>query len=369
MNAFHERGIDNAADYLQSSDQNPDLIRIYQATKSASRTEYCDWVNQHSHQFSPQTLILNQGNIPDNPTQKPNLIICLQPFNNIRRFNQLLEQANRILPNGGTIAIHGETSGMRRHLIHKRFPAGLAHVIAILDYLWNRVCCKFFITRPFYMACTHGVTRNFPRVEVLGRIAKAGFEICGDVLHDETLYITAIRKHEPDTRTPHYGILVRLPRKGKDGKTINVFKIRSMYAYSEYIQDYTYRINGLEEGGKLKDDFRVNKLGSFCRSRFIDELPMIINLLRGEIKLVGVRPISNQYFSLYTPEMQALHLSVKPGLFPPLYYDHPKPSSIEEIQESERRYIEQYKKHPFRTDWKYFWRMFNNIIFHHERSH
>ena len=86
------------------------------------------------------------------------------------------------------------------------------------------------------------------------------------------------------------------------------------------------------------------------------------------MKLVGVRPLSEQYFSLYTPEMQRLRTRVKPGLLPPFYYDRHTPDTIEEIQASERRYLEAYMKAPHKTDWKYFWGIVANILLHRKRS-
>ena len=86
------------------------------------------------------------------------------------------------------------------------------------------------------------------------------------------------------------------------------------------------------------------------------------------MKLVGVRPLSRHYFSLYTPEMQELRTRTKPGLLPPFYYDRKSPETIEEVQESERRYLEAYLKAPRRTDWRYFWGIVGNIIFHHKKS-
>ena len=110
-------------------------------------------------------------------------------------------------------------------------------------------------------------------------------------------------------------------------------------------------------------------LGAILRKTWLDELPMVVNMLKGEIKLVGVRPLSRQFFSLYTPEMQELRIKTKPGLLPPLYYEDEQPETLEEIQESEKKYCEAYLRHPFRTDWKYFWGIMKNIIVKHKRSH
>jgi len=142
--------------------------------------------------------------------------------------------------------------------------------------------------------------------------------------------------------------------------------MRTMHAYSEYLQSFVYEQNQLEEGGKFKNDFRITTLGRIMRKFWIDELPMFINVLKGDMKIVGVRPLSKHYFNLYSEEVKNRRIKYKPGLVPPFYVDLPK--TLEEIMESEIRYLDAYDKHPLRTDWKYFWKAFKNIIFKHARS-
>jgi len=139
-----------------------------------------------------------------------------------------------------------------------------------------------------------------------------------------------------------------------------------VHPFSKYLQDYVYKQNELQEGGKFKDDFRVTTLGKIFRKLWLDELPMIMNLLKGEIKLVGVRPLSRHYYSLYTDELQQKRIQYKPGLIPPFYADMPE--TLEEIMASEMKYLEAYEKSPFKTDWKYFWKVFNSIVFKRARS-
>jgi lipopolysaccharide/colanic/teichoic acid biosynthesis glycosyltransferase len=139
-----------------------------------------------------------------------------------------------------------------------------------------------------------------------------------------------------------------------------------MHPYSEYLQDYVYRQNKLQQNGKLKNDYRVCTVGQFLRKYWIDELPMLINFFKGDLKLVGVRPISNHYFNLYSEELKQKRIHHKPGLLPPFYADLPK--TMEEIMESELKYLEAYEKHPLKTDWKYFWKVFVNIVFKKARS-
>ena len=139
-----------------------------------------------------------------------------------------------------------------------------------------------------------------------------------------------------------------------------------MYPYSEYLQDYVFKNHQLDEGGKFKNDFRVSPLGRFFRKFWLDEIPMIWNLLKGDMKIIGVRPLSNQYFNLYTKELQEKRIRTKPGLLPPFYADMPK--TLEEIMDSELKYLEAYEKAPLATDLKYFWLILKNILFRGARS-
>jgi lipopolysaccharide/colanic/teichoic acid biosynthesis glycosyltransferase len=85
-------------------------------------------------------------------------------------------------------------------------------------------------------------------------------------------------------------------------------------------------------------------------------LPNLWNLVRGEMKLVGVRPLSEHYYSLYREEVQQARINYQPGLLPPYYAD--RPSTLEEIQESEMKYLEACDRNGVRrTDWRYFWRI------------
>lgn len=93
---------------------------------------------------------------------------------------------------------------------------------------------------------------------------------------------------------------------------------------------------------------------------------MLINVFMGNMKIVGVRPLSKQYYDLYSKELQEKRILFKPGLVPPFYYDMPK--ELDEIQESEMKYLVAYEQKPFRTDLKYFFVSMKNILFRRARS-
>jgi lipopolysaccharide/colanic/teichoic acid biosynthesis glycosyltransferase len=168
------------------------------------------------------------------------------------------------------------------------------------------------------------------------------------------------------TTSPSYGPLVQLKRSGPRGQTVHTYKFRTMHPYSEYLQQYVYDMQGLKKGGKIEADFRVTTWGKFMRKFWLDELPMLYNWLKGDLSLVGVRPLSFHYLSLYDEELKELRKKVKPGLIPPFYVD--LPNTFEEICDSERRYIERFLKHPVRTQCIYFWKAFVNIVIKGARS-
>jgi len=139
-----------------------------------------------------------------------------------------------------------------------------------------------------------------------------------------------------------------------------------MYPYSEYIQELVYSTYGSHSGDKPDFDFRISRIGMILRKYWIDELPMLINLFKREIKLVGVRPLSFAKLKTYPKEFIDYRSKFKPGLLPPYYADIPKNRS--EMILSEKNYLKEYTKSPFKTDLSYFFKIMLNIIFKGARS-
>ena len=226
---------------------------------------------------------------------------------------------------------------------------------------------KFNLTKRIYFFLTRGENRVVSKAETFGRLYSCGFEIINETEIKGWLYFVARKTRDPYyDQEPTYGPLVKLNRIGKNGKLINVYKLRTMHPYAEYLQEYIYKKSALQDGGKFKNDFRITTAGKLFRKFWLDELPMFINYFRGEMKLIGVRPLSEHYFSLYSKELQEKRIKTKPGLIPPFYVDMPK--TLDEIQASEMKYLDLYLKHPFLTDWKYFWKAVLNILFKKARS-
>ena len=163
-----------------------------------------------------------------------------------------------------------------------------------------------------------------------------------------------------------YSFFIKLPRTGKDGKRIFVYKLRTMQPYSEYIQDFIVQKNGLNDNGTIRDDFRITKTGKFLRKYWLDELPMLINMFKGDLKLIGFRPLSDTMLSTYPREFVKERNRYKPGLIPPYYID--RPDDFEGLIESERRYIEKYKQNKILTDCIYFYKFLNACFIKGVRS-
>ena len=90
-------------------------------------------------------------------------------------------------------------------------------------------------------------------------------------------------------------------RPGKDAKIFKVIKFKTMTDERD------------NEGNLLPDDMRLTKVGKFVRSTSIDELPQLVNVLKGDMALIGPRPLLVQYLPLYSPEQARRH-EVRPGI-------------------------------------------------------
>ncbi len=339
-------------------------------TEAASENAF-HFIQKSNIHHSEKVMVLatsNPLNIRTQSVEDLRSIINLKRINDIPNLNTFFETVNETLPESGYFTCCVETKDLRKKRIFRKFPFPVNFFFYyFLDFPIKRVLPKFGATKRLYFLITRGENFVLTRAETLGRLISSGFKIIHEDYVDNLCYISCRKNGFPTNgQNPNYGLFVRLKRIGKNGKIINVVKLRTMYPYAEYLQEYVYSNNNLSKGGKFNNDFRISTHGKIMRKLWIDELPMIINVFAGNLKIVGVRPLSRQYYNLYSKELQKKRLRSKPGLIPPFYADLPK--TIEDIQESERRYLDAYEKHPFLTDWKYFWLAWYNIIFRKARS-
>lgn len=316
------------------------------------------------------SVVLNTDNLYNVETIEDgslNLFVNLSRLNDIRRINRYLLEVHKKFFNGSYFVGCADTINTRYRKIMSKFPKYLAETIYAVDFLIFRVLPKIPVLNKVYFAASRGKNRVISEAEVLGRLYFCGFEVLASDNINQSFYFIARKVKQPSIdHNPSYGPLIKLRRIGYNGNIIYINKLRTMHPYSEYLQDYVYQQNRLQLNGKFQEDFRVTKWGKVFRKLWIDELPQISNFLRGDISLVGVRALSEQYFNLYPEELKQLRIKFKPGLVPPYYADMPK--SFEEIVESEKRYLLSKQQKPFRTDVRYFSKALYNIFFRGARS-
>lgn len=97
------------------------------------------------------------------------------------------------------------------------------------------------------------------------------------------------------------GVFFLQPRPGRNGKIFKVIKFKTMTDEKD------------AEGNLLPDEVRLTKVGRFVRSTSIDELPQLWNVIKGDMSLIGPRPLLVQYLPLYSPEQARRH-EVRPGI-------------------------------------------------------
>lgn len=163
-------------------------------------------------------------------------------------------------------------------------------------------------------------------------------------------------------------VFYRGVRAGKNFKPFRIYKFRSMVVNAE-------QIGGPSTPG---DDPRLTKSGKFLRAYKLDEVPQLINILKGEMSLVGPRPEVMEYAKLYTGEEKIVY-SIKPGMT-----DYASLWNIDEgavlagaktTEEAEKKYLEEIRPEKVRlqmkyvkemslwTDVKIFWLTLKSIFF------
>jgi len=320
--------------------------------------------------ITAETIVVNNNNmfhlqtVDEHPIR---LFINLHKVNNIRRINMYFLETHKTLFNGGYFVGQAHTLSTHRKWFFKKYPKYFAEVLYVLEFIFTRVSPKLPVIKRIYFGVTKGRDRIISKAELLGRLSFCGFKIIAEKEIKDRLYFVAQKVKTPSyDENPSYGPLVKLSRVGSNGNMVQIYKFRTMHPYSEYLQEYIYEQNRLQDGGKIKDDFRITQWGKFMRKTFLDETPMIYNWLKGELQLIGIRPLSPHYLSLYSQDLREMRKKVKPGLIPPFYADLPE--TFSEICESERRYIEAFLRNPVRTQCVYFWKALYNIMIRGARS-
>lgn len=352
--------------YLQSN-RTSRKFTIYRNNYSDLAKEIGDngfnFISKYFNRYNSRHIIISSRNFEDISKltgKNYKLLASIEPINNMISINEFFGSINSKLEDGGIFICRFKDQEKVEEKILNSSPFPVNLIRYTIYFIYRRVFPKLSITRKLYFFLTKGKNRSLRRLEIIGRLFASGYELESEYKCGDYTYLLAKKRKMPVfDKYSSYGLLFKMRRIGKGGKEIFVYKLRTMVPFSEYLQDYFIKKNSLAKGGKICNDIRVTPLGKILRKFWIDEIPNFINLLKGEMKLVGVRPISKQYLSLYDEELRNLRKLVRPGIIPPFYADMPE--TIDEIQQSEKRYIKEYLKKPLSTDLRYLYIAIKNI--------
>ena len=162
---------------------------------------------------------------------------------------------------------------------------------------------------------------------------------------------------------PHGSPIFSQLRVGKDGKTFRFYKFRSMVTNAEELLEQLKDRNEMEGPAfKIKDDPRITRVGKFIRKTSLDELPQLINVIRGDMSLVGPRPPLPREVEQYG-DYEKQRLYVTPGLS--CYWQiapHRNELSFEEWMDLDIKYV---KERSFWVDWKIIFKTFKVCLLGH----
>lgn len=149
-------------------------------------------------------------------------------------------------------------------------------------------------------------------------------------------------------------------RYGKNGKKFKMYKFRTMYENAQdMINDFTpEQMKEWKENFKLQDDPRITKVGKFLRKTSLDELPQIVNIMKGDLSIIGPRPVIEEELKKYG-ENKEKFLSVTPGLTGYWQANGRSSTTYEQRMEMELYYIDHISP---KLDFKIFFKTIESVV-------
>ncbi len=358
---------DNARVRRPDEVRSPESVEsIHQSVLSVTTEEDYLMLRERAHLNSRQTKMIcdrNRFSFLQVPDYEYKTLVDMTLLNDAKGINRRFCIVNQKLPDNGRYVCCYRPQEYIKSKILKRYPPVINWIVYMFYFLNKRVVPRLMLTSRLYYDVTRGRKRMLSKTEVLGRLYFCGFEVDEIVPMGHIEYVFAHRKSQPYPQEQFkvYGPLIKLPRVCKNKEIKYFYKLRTMHPYAEYIQKYVFDARGgMDISDKSNDDWRITTWGRVMRKYWMDELPMLINWLKGDVKLVGVRPLSKAMFDSYPQWLQDKRTLSKPGLIPPFYIDHP--DTFEELFASEDKYLTEYLAHPVRTDIKYFFLTMRSIV-------
>ena len=182
--------------------------------------------------------------------------------------------------------------------------------------------------------------------KILYRATKRMIDIIGAIvgiifLIPTTIAVCLARKISKEDKGP---VFYEQLRYGKNGKVFRLYKFRSMWIGADeklkkYLEENEEIRKEFQKTHKLQNDPRITKIGNFLRKTSLDELPQVINILKGEMSFVGPRPVVEKEVEDYGKNKDKF-LSVKPGLTGYWQVNGRSNTTYEERMEMELYYVD-----------------------------
>ncbi|MCB0395328.1 MAG: sugar transferase [Flavobacteriales bacterium] len=287
-------------------------------------------------------------------------VIDLGVINYKNDLNQYFEHVNAALPDAGMFigCIESIKERSTRMKGKYKFMYPFYH---LYDFVVNRVLARVSYTKPLYQFLTGGKYFVISKAEVLGRLSHAGFEVIDHKEANNLFYFSVMKTGLPsEEKNIPTGMLIKMKRISKDGKIVGIYKVRTMHPYSQYIQDYVVKMNGYNKVGKPNSDFRITKWGKVLRKLHVDEMPQLLNLFKGELNLVGVRPLTQFGFQSLPEDLQKDRIKFKPGCIPPNVALGL--TGFDGVIKAERIYLRSRNKYGIFVNFQYFWMAVYNML-------
>ncbi len=382
-----ENIIDNRsthADYLKLASALIDKQTILRKIHFDLERSFLDFIENNLPDFQGGTgdvLVLDDLTTTDNKSKPASvgLLIGRTRINDVLRLNQFMQFCTEHINLGGYFVLRYMPFENVLKNLKDRYSGPFYWIAFILHFIWYRAIPKIpWLDKLYFspiiswldtihLSLVKKRNRVLSKAEVWGRLSFYGMRVHAESKGDGELYIIAQRITFPVlNKIPSYYPIASLEKVGLDGEIIRTHKIRTMFPFSEFLQQRVFEDHGLAPTGKFTNDFRLTEYGRFLRKYWLDELPQIFDWLRGDIKLVGMRATSRQFLSLYPKEFYNLYIQIKPGLIPPIFDESIK--GFDQIVEVELTYLQHYWEQPIWTDIRYFFQTFTDIVFRGVRS-
>jgi len=291
---------------------------------------------------------------------KYDLILCVPLLNDFVNINDSLLKIHGLLKKNGLLVGRIDTlESKKTRVVHKRGWLLYAGIF-VFDFVFRRFLLSLLGRGKIVRKLRLTRYRIMSKCEALGRLRYCGYDILHSRESAEHLCFVSRSGTAPMNGDPCEGLFIKIRKQGLHGQDLYTYKLRTMHPYANYLHDYILDNLDLDNNGKVVDDFRVPLWGRLVRKSWIDELPQLLNILKGELSFIGVRHLSNEFLELYPEKWRKERMNVRPGFVPPYYADCPK--TFEGIIDSEKRYCKLRKQHPLTTDIYYFVRVVINFL-------